>query len=247
MRKILKVIDEEAHQHDIKPQRMFEIFVEMQYVFVNAWVVESKYSEYSESVSKITTSYLNELKKHRYRDVLGEVMGKIYALKNSSKSKYCQHLTPTAIADSVAQMLCVEKDEYFVGDIASGTGATTLALQKELSNQCNDKHIKILMNDLDSYVSKVAVIQQEYTQMFHNKFSTFYLNYNHDVIKEWKHFATQGITDNTKIIGCTERSFITNDVVKRALSSPDHIEGKLLMDSFQSVRELNHYLSTGEV
>jgi hypothetical protein len=250
MKKLLKKLEAKATQHQIPVQRMFEIFVEMQYLYVIAGVSESKYYAYTQAVSEITTSYLNEVKRKPFSDVLGELMAHINVLKNGKRDKHCQHFTPTRICDVVSQMMDTKPDQFektYLCDIACGSGALALSKLKDFKEQGQKKEISIVLNDLDSFICKVATIQLEVNNLFHINYPISYVIYNHDALLEWEDFATQGITDKTKIVGCDTPALITDQLVQRALGSPERIESVLPMRSLHSVMAFNHYLSNSDV
>ncbi|HAS6095592.1 TPA: N-6 DNA methylase [Vibrio vulnificus] len=250
MKKLLKTLEVKANQHQTTVQRMFEIFVEMQYLYFIAGVSESKYYAYTQAVSEITTSYLNEVKRKPFSDVLGELMAHINLLRNGKRDKHCQHFTPTRISDVVSQMMDTKPDQLektYLCDIACGSGALALSKLKDFKKKGQIKEVSIVLNDLDLFICKVATIQLEVNNLLHINYPISYVIYNHDALLEWQDFATQGITDKTKIVGCDTPALITDQLVQRALGSPERIESVLLMRSLQSAMAFNHYLSNSDV
>lgn len=250
MKKLLKTLETKAFQHKINVQRMFEIFVEMQYLYVIAGVSESKYYDYADSFNEITKSYLNEVRRKPFSDVLGEVMAHINLLKNGKRDKHCQHFTPARICDVVSQMMDSKPDQLeknYVCDIACGSGALALAKLKDFKKKGQTKEISIVLNDLDSFICKVATIQLECHNFLHINYPISYVVYNHDALLEYEEFAVNGITDKTKIVGCSTPALITDELVQRAMGSPESIESVLKMHSLYTVQAFNHYLSTSDV
>ncbi|WP_045406213.1 N-6 DNA methylase [Vibrio jasicida] len=249
MKKLLKTIEAKANQNKITVQRMFEIFVEMQYLYVIAGVSESKYYDYAQAVSEITTSYLNEVKRKPFSDVLGEIMAHINLLKNGKRDKHCQHFTPSHISDAVSQMMETKPDQLektYVCDIACGSGALALSKLKDFKKKGQTKEISIVLNDLDLLICKVATIQLEYNNFLHINYPISYVIYNHDALLEYEDFAVNGLTEKTKIVGCDTPALITDELVQRALGSPERIESALQMRSLHSVMAFNHYLCTSD-
>ncbi|ELL0596589.1 N-6 DNA methylase [Vibrio vulnificus] len=249
MKKLLKTIEAKANYHQITVQRMFEIFVEMQYIYVIAGVSESKYYDYADSFNEITKSYLNEVRRKPFSDVLGELMAHINLLRNGKRDKHCQHFTPTRISDVVSQMMDTKPDQLektYLCDIACGSGALALSKLKDFKKKGQTKEISVVLNDLDSFICKVATIQLECNNFLHINYPISYVIYNHDALLEWQDFATQGITDKTKIVGCDTPALITDELVQRALGSPERIESALQMRSLHSVMAFNHYLCTSD-
>lgn len=249
MKELLKTLETKANQHKITVQRMFEIFVEMQYLYVISGVSESKYYDYADSFNEITKSYLNEVRRKPFSDILGELMAHINLLKNGKRDKHCQHFTPTRICDVVSQMMETKPDQLektYVCDIACGSGALALSKLKDFKKKGQTKEISIVLNDLDLLVCKVATIQLECNNFLHINYPISYVIYNHDALLEWQDFATQGITDKTKIVGCDTPALITDELVQRALGSPERIESALQMRSLHSVMAFNHYLSNSD-
>lgn len=250
MKKLLKTIEAKANQHKITIQRMFEVFVEMQYLYVIAGVSESKYYDYTQAVSEITTSYLNEVKRKPFSDVLGELMAHINLLRNGKRDKHCQHFTPTRISDVVSQMMDTKPDQLektYLCDIACGSGALALSKLKNFKKKGQTKEISIVLNDLDSFICKVATIQLECNNLLHINYPISYVIYNHDALLEYEHFAVNGLTEKTKIVGCSTPALITNELVQRALGSPERIESVMQMYSLNTVISFNHYLCTKQL
>lgn len=250
MKILLKTIEAKANQNQITVQRMFEIFVEMQYLYVIAGVSESKYYDYAQAVSEITTSYLNEVKRKPFSDVLGELMAHINLLKNGKRDKHCQHFTPSHICDAVSQMMETKPDQLektYVCDIACGSGALVLSKLKDFKKKGQTKEISIVLNDLNSFICKVATIQLECNNFLHINNPISYIIYNLDALLEYEDFAVNGLTEKTKIVGCDTPALITDQLVQRALGSPERIESALQMRSLCSVLAFNHYLFTRDV
>ncbi|EOV0920933.1 N-6 DNA methylase [Vibrio parahaemolyticus] len=245
MKKLLKKLEAKATQHQIPVKKMFEIFVEMQYLYVIAGVSESKYYAYTQAVSEITTAYLNEVKRKPFSDVLGETMAHINLLKNGKRDKHCQHFTPNEVSYVVCGMLDTKPNQLektYVCDIACGSGALALSKLKDFKKKGQKKEISIVLNDLDSFICKVATIQLEYNKLFFINYPTSYVIYNHDALLEYEEFALNGLTEKTKIVGCDSPALITYDLVQRALGSPEHIQSILQVYSLTTVMVINHWL-----
>ncbi|HDM8069026.1 N-6 DNA methylase [Vibrio harveyi] len=250
MKKLLKTIEAKANYHQITVQRMFEIFVEIQYLYVIAGVSESKYYDYAQAFNEITESYLNEVRRKPFSDVLGELMAHINLLKNGKRDKHCQHFTPSHISDAVSQMMETKPDQLektYVCDIACGSGALALSKLKDFKKKGQTKEISIVLNDLDLFICKVATIQLECNNFLHINYPISYVIYNHDALLEYEEFAVNGLTEKTKIVGCDTPALITDELVQRALGSPERIESVLQMRSLHSIMALNHYLSESDV
>ncbi|WP_159737173.1 N-6 DNA methylase [Vibrio atypicus] len=250
MKKLLKTLETKANLHKITVQRMFEIFVEMQYLYIIAGVSESKYYAYTQAVSEITTSYLNEVKRKPFSDVLGETMAHINVLKNGKRDKHCQHFTPTRISDVVSEMMDTKPDQLektYLCDIACGSGALALSKLKDFKKKGQTKEVSIVLNDLDLFICKVATIQLEYNNFLHINYPISYVIYNHCALLGYENFALNGLTEKTKIIGCDTPALISDDLVQRALGSPQRIESALKMRSLNSIMAFNHYLSNSDV
>ncbi|CCN49190.1 hypothetical protein MADA3029_740096 [Vibrio nigripulchritudo MADA3029] len=250
MKKLHKALEKHAKHHKINVQRMFEIFVDMQYMFVITGISNAKYNNYAQSVGELTTVYLNEIKRKQFRDTLGELMAHINVLKNGKRDKHCQHLTPTPLSDAVSQMMDVDtdaKDISYVCDIACGTGALALSKLKEFKQKRQSKDVALVLNDLDSFACKVVVIQIEFNNYLHINFPISYLVYNHDALLEYEHFALKGITKRTKIMGCDVPALITNQEIRKTFGSQEHIESALLIRSMFTIQAFNKKLTTPEI
>lgn len=245
MRKLLKALQTQAQILNISEQKLFEAFVEVQYQYVNAGVVSNDLFEYQDACTKLTTAYLNIVKKKPFRDVLGDVMAEINLLKNSVKSKHCQHFTPPEVADALSQMVHANSNKQNTfSDIACGSGALILATLKNHFMSGSNQAFDMVLNDLDEFIGKVAVIQIEYTNLIHiqSQFEISYIIYNHDALLEYSHFATNGLTTQTKVVGCSSPTLITNAAIRKAKGSDEANLSAMLLRSLNATQALNKEL-----
>lgn len=232
MKNLIKVIETEAYQSNLRKSDFFKIMIEMNYQFINVGTIQNKYKEYNKSFTKFTEAYLSQVMTNPFSDILGKVAAELSVLDSGSKSKLCQHFTPDHISSAVSRMLGFgnEKEQYTLSDICVGSGSLILGSLKIHFQSSSNQAVSLILNDLDELMCKVCQIQVHYNNFLHvqGKFQLDYIIYNHDALLEYTHFA-YGITEQTKIVGSNNPRFITNKVIKERI---EYLDREAAMDVF---------------
>ncbi|ELA7830691.1 hypothetical protein Q6U52_000851 [Vibrio alginolyticus] len=104
MKQLLKVTKEQASKSKLPVSDFFKMMIEMHYQLINLGSIQNKYQDYQYSYNEWLKAYINEVLEAPFTDVLGKLMAELDVLENSSKSKFCQHLTPDEVAYSLIEM-----------------------------------------------------------------------------------------------------------------------------------------------
>ncbi|MDE1356646.1 N-6 DNA methylase [Vibrio aestuarianus] len=217
VKNLIKLLETHSNKIGLNKRQLFLQFVEMQYQFTILGSYQAKLRNAEQAFNEYFTAYLETVKAHPFKDVLGELMTELDMLDTGSKSKLCQNLTPNNLSDALSRMLN-DTSKPTLADICCGTGVLILSnLKIRLESNSNDG-IKIMLNDMDSLMCKICMIQIVWNNAIHIKgqFPLSYIIYNHNTITEYKHFSN-GITEQSKVIGCSDPHLITDEVIKRGL------------------------------
>ncbi|EJF9997288.1 N-6 DNA methylase [Vibrio parahaemolyticus] len=217
---LLKIIETASEKLLLNRKHLFESLVEMTYQFVILGKIEKKYQYLQAVYQEFTVSYINEVQEKPFRDVLGELMAELNLLCNGKYSRKAQHFTPQELAESVSALLgkTKESDHQTVSDICCGSGSLVLAEMKKRVDLGYEGSLSLVLNDLDTFVCKVATIQIEFNNLIHvkNQYELSYIIYNHDALLEYELFCN-GTVDDSKVIGCSAPKHITENVIKQEL------------------------------
>lgn len=190
----------------------------MTYQFVILGKIEKKYQHLQSVYDEFSVAYMNEVKEKPFRDVLGELMAELNVLCNGKYSRKAQHFTPQELSEAVSAMLGKpkESDHQTVSDICCGSGSLVLAEMKKFVDSGYEGTLSLVLNDLDTFVCKVATIQIEFNNLIHvkNQYELSYIIYNHDALLEYNLFCN-GIVDDSNVIGCSVPKNITENVIEQ--------------------------------
>ncbi|HCE4831407.1 N-6 DNA methylase [Vibrio parahaemolyticus] len=215
---LLKIIESSSDKLLLNQKHLFESLVEMTYQFVILGKIEMKYQHLQSVYDEFSIAYVNEVKDKPFRDVLGELMSALNLLCNGKYSRKAQHFTPQAVSEAVSSMLGKPKeaDHQTVSDICCGSGSLVLAEMKKCVDLGYEGTLSLVMNDLDTFVCKVATIQIEFNNLIHvkNQYELSYIIYNHDALLEYNLFCN-GIVDDSNVIGCSVPKNITENVIEQ--------------------------------
>ncbi|EJG2257341.1 TPA: hypothetical protein ACMDU7_000547 [Vibrio parahaemolyticus] len=217
VKNLIKLLETHSNKIGMNKRQLFLQLTEMHYQFTILGSYQSKLRNAEQAFNEYCMAYLETVKAHPFKDVLGELMTELDMLDTGIKSKLCQNLTPGDLSDVVSRMLN-DTSKPSLSDICCGTGVLILSnLKIRLESNTNDG-IKLVLNDMDSLMCKICMIQIEWNNSIHIKglFPLSYIIYNHNTITEYKHFAN-GITEQSKVVGCSDPRLITDDVIKRGL------------------------------
>ncbi|EJG1745047.1 SAM-dependent DNA methyltransferase [Vibrio parahaemolyticus] len=163
---------------------------------------------------------MNEVQEKPFRDVLGELMSALNVLCNGKYSRKAQHFTPQAVSQAVSDMLGKPKeaDHQTVSDICCGSGSLVLAEMNKRVESGYEGSLSLVLNDLDTFVCKVATIQIEFNNLIHVKqqYELSYIIYNHDALLEYNLFCN-GLVDDSKVVGCSAPKHITDTVIDQEI------------------------------
>ncbi|MBE4004614.1 SAM-dependent DNA methyltransferase [Vibrio parahaemolyticus] len=217
---LLKIIESSSDKLLLNQKHLFESLVEMSYQFVILGKIEKKYQHLQAVFDEFSIAYIDQVKEKPFRDVLGELMAELNVLCNGKYSRKAQHFTPQAVSEAVSAMLGKPKeaDHQTVSDICCGSGSLVLAEMKKRVETGFTGTLSLVLNDLDTFVCKVATIQIEFNHLIHvkNQYELSYIIYNHDALLEYNLFC-DGIVDDSKVIGCSAPKHITENVIKQEL------------------------------
>ncbi|HCG7222281.1 TPA: hypothetical protein NJ356_000588 [Vibrio parahaemolyticus] len=125
MKKLLNVTKEQASKSNLPVSDFFKMMIEMHYQFINLGSIQNKYQKYKNLFNEWLEIFINEVLEAPFTDVLGKLMAELDVLENSTKSKFCQHLTPDEVAYSEIEMV-----------------QPPLRLIIKISGICNDKDVE---------------------------------------------------------------------------------------------------------
>lgn len=215
---LLNIIESSSDKLLLNRKHLFESLVEMTYQFVILGKIEIKYQHLQAVYDEFSVAYMNEVKEKPFRDVLGELMAELNVLCNGKYSRKAQHFTPQELSEAVSAMLGKPKeaDHQSVSDICCGSGSLVLAeMKKRVESGCEGS-LSLVLNDLDTFVCKVATIQIEFNNLIHikNQYELSYIIYNHDALLEYELFCN-GLVDDSKVVGCSVPKNITENVIEQ--------------------------------
>ncbi|EJG2157329.1 N-6 DNA methylase [Vibrio parahaemolyticus] len=217
---LLKLIESSSDKQLLNKKYLFESLVEMSYQFVILGKIEKKYQHLQSVYDEFSVAYMNEVKEKPFRDVLGELMAELNVLCNGKYSRKAQHFTPQELSEAVSAMLGKpkESDHQTVSDICCGSGSLVLAEMKKCVDLGYKGTLSLILNDLDTFVCKVATIQIEFNKLIHvkNQYELSYIIYNHDALLEYELFCN-GLVDDSKVVGCSAPKHITDTVIEQEI------------------------------
>ncbi|HCG7122470.1 TPA: N-6 DNA methylase [Vibrio parahaemolyticus] len=215
---LLKIIESASDKLLLNKKHLFESLVEMTYQFVILGKIEKKYQHLQAVYDEFSVAYMNEVKDKPFRDVLGELMAELNVLCNGKYSRKAQHFTPQELSEAVSALLGKpkESDHQTVSDICCGSGSLVLAVMKKRVETGFTGTLSLVLNDLDTFVCKVATIQIEFNNLIHvkNQYELSYIIYNHDALVEYNLFCN-GMKDDSKVVGCSVPKNITENVIEQ--------------------------------
>ncbi len=217
---LLKIIESSSDKLLLNQKHLFESLVEMTYQFVILGKIEKKYQHLQAVYNEFSVAYVNEVQEKPFRDVLGELMAELNLLCNGKYSRKAQHFTPQELSEAVSAMLGKPKESYHqtVSDICCGSGSLILAeMEKRVDSEYKGT-LSLILNDLDTFVCKVATIQIEFNNLIHvkNQYELLYIIYNHDALLEYNLFCN-GIVFDSNVIGCSSTAHITESVIEHEI------------------------------
>ncbi|EGR4184941.1 SAM-dependent DNA methyltransferase [Vibrio cholerae] len=217
---LLNIIESSSDKLLLNQKHLFESLVEMSYQFVILGKIERKYQYLQAVYQEFTVSYINEVKDKPFRDILGELMAELNVLCNGKYSRKAQHFTPQSLSETVSQMIGKpkESEHQSVSDICCGSGSLVLAEMKKRVDSEYKGTLSLVLNDLDTFVCKVATIQIEFNNLIHvkNQYELSYIIYNHDALLEYQLFCN-GIVFDSNVIGCSATAHITESVIEHEI------------------------------
>ncbi|KFK56716.1 N-6 DNA methylase [Vibrio vulnificus] len=217
---LLKIIESSSDKLLLNQKHLFESLVEMSYQFVILGKIEKKYQHLQSVYAEFSVAYMNEVKDKPFRDVLGELMSALNLLCNGKYSRKAQHFTPQELSEAVSSLLRKpkESDHQTVSDICCGSGSLVLAEMKKRVDSGYEGSLSLVLNDLDTFVCKVATIQIEFNNLIHVKqqYELSYIIYNHDALLEYNLFCN-GMVDDSKVVGCSVPKHITDTVIEQEI------------------------------
>lgn len=217
---LLNIIESSSDKLLLNQKHLFESLVEMTYQFVILGKIEKKYQHLQAVYDEFSVAYIEVVKEKPFRDVLGELMAELNLLCNGKHSRKAQHFTPQAVSEAVSQMIGKpkESEHQSVSDICCGSGSLVLAEMKKRVETGFTGTLSLVLNDLDTFVCKVATIQIEFNNLIHvkNKYELSYIIYNHDSILEYNLFCN-GIVFDSSVIGCSSTAHITESVIEHEI------------------------------
>ncbi|HAS6043172.1 TPA: N-6 DNA methylase [Vibrio vulnificus] len=217
---LLKIIESSSDKLLLNQKHLFESLVEMTYQFVILGKIEKKYQHLQAVFDEFSIAYIDQVKEKPFRDVLGELMAELNVLCNGKYSRKAQHFTPQSLSEAVSQMIGKpkESDHQTVSDICCGSGSLVLAEMKKCVDSEYKGTLSLILNDLDTFVCKVATIQIEFNNLIHvkNQYELSYIIYNHDSILEYNLFCN-GLVDDSKVVGCSVPKHITDTVIEQEI------------------------------
>lgn len=208
--KLLKVVEKHSNKQNKNSKRMFEELIEMTYQYCILGSYQNIYRVNENAYNEFFSALMHEVESKPFEDVLGELMTELNVLNFGKNSKLCQNITPFAVAESVSKLLNRDRNKsYSVGDICCGTGVLVLAELKQHYESKSKHKLSLVLNDLDDLMCKITTIQIEINNFVNVnfQFTVDYIVYNHDAILGYKFFC-RGITDRSKIVGCSTPSLI---------------------------------------
>ncbi|HCH4208830.1 TPA: SAM-dependent DNA methyltransferase [Vibrio parahaemolyticus] len=215
---LLKIIQSSSDKLLLNQKQLIESLVEMTYQFVILGKIEKKYQHLQAVYDEFSVAYMNEVQEKPFRDVLGELMAELNVLCNGKYSRKAQHFTPQELSQAVSAMLGKpkESDHQTVSDICCGSGSLVLAEMKKCVDLGYKGTLSLILNDLDTFVCKVATIQIEFNNLIHvkNQYELSYIIYNHDALLEYELFCN-GLVDDSKVVGCSVPKNITENVIEQ--------------------------------
>ncbi|EJN3365992.1 N-6 DNA methylase [Vibrio parahaemolyticus] len=215
---LLKIIETASDKLLLNQKHLFESLVEMSYQFVILGKIEKKYQHLQAVYNEFSVAYIDQVKEKPFRDVLGELMAELNVLCNGKYSRKAQHFTPQAVSEAVSQMIGKpkESEHQSVSDICCGSGSLVLAEMKKRVETGFTGTLSLILNDLDTFVCKVATIQIEFNNLIHvkNQYELSYIIYNHDALLEYELFCN-GLVDDSKVVGCSVPKNITENVIEQ--------------------------------
>ncbi|EGR0888917.1 SAM-dependent DNA methyltransferase [Vibrio parahaemolyticus] len=192
----------------------------MTYQFVILGKIEKKYQHLQAVYNEFSVAYIDQVKEKPFRDVLGGLMAELNVLCNGKYSRKAQHFTPQSLSEAVSQMIGKpkESEHQSVSDICCGSGSLVLAEMKKRVDSEYKGTLSLILNDLDTFVCKVATIQIEFNNFIHvkNQYELSYIIYNHDSILEYQLFCN-GIAFDSNVIGCSATAHITESVIEHEI------------------------------
>lgn len=173
MKNLIKVIETEANKSNLKKSDFFKIMIEMHYQLINLGSIQNKYQDYQYSYNEWLEAYINEVLEAPFTDVLGKLMAELDVLENSSKSKFCQHLTPDEVAYSLIEM-----------------PQLPLTLTIKISGICKNKGVeRDFINVCDQFKlsTKTQAVKQS-SSLFSKKYKRLvnYINYLNETLEARK-------------------------------------------------------------
>lgn len=149
VKNLIKQLETHSNKIGMNKRQLFLQLTEMQYQFTILGSYQSKLRNAEQAFNEYFMTYLETVKAHPFKDVLGELMTELDLLDTGSKSKLCQNLTPSDLSDAVSRLLN-DTSKPTLADICCGTGVLILSnLKIRLESKSKDG-IKIMLNDLDS-------------------------------------------------------------------------------------------------
>ncbi|EMI4296458.1 SAM-dependent DNA methyltransferase [Vibrio vulnificus] len=217
---LLNIIESSSDKLLLNQKHLFESLVEMTYQFVILGKIEKKYQHLQAVFDEFSVAYIEVVKEKPFRDVLGELMAELNLLCNGKYSRKAQHFTPQELSQAVSAMLGKpkESEHQSVSDICCGSGSLVLAEMKKRVDSGYTGTLSLVLNDLDTFVCKVATIQIEFNNLIHVKqqYELSYIIYNHDALVEYQLFCN-GIVFDSNVIGCSATAHITESVIEHEI------------------------------
>ncbi|ENO9315823.1 SAM-dependent DNA methyltransferase [Vibrio parahaemolyticus] len=217
---LLNIIESASDKLLLNQKHLFESLVEMTYQFVILGKIEKKYQHLQPVYVEFSVAYIEVVKEKPFRDVLGELMAELNLLCNGKYSRKAQHFTPQELSEAVSAMLGKpkESEHQSVSDICCGSGSLVLAEMKKFVDSGYEGSLSLVLNDLDTFVCKVATIQIEFNNLVHVKqqYELSYIIYNHDALLEYELFCN-GLVVDSKVIGCSVTGRITEHVIEKEI------------------------------
>ncbi|EPS0664347.1 hypothetical protein ACVBER_004812, partial [Vibrio parahaemolyticus] len=99
-----------------------------------------------------------------------------------------------------------------------GSGSLVLAEMNKRVDSGYEGSLSLVLNDLDTFVCKVATIQIEFNNLIHvkNQYELSYIIYNHDALLEYNLFCN-GLVVDSKVVGCSAPAHITESVIEHEI------------------------------
>ena len=173
MKKLINHIIETSKKQRVKPEVIFNQFIEMTYQLTCTSTYHRDFSSLEKEHFKFTQLLEELITKNPFSDVIGEIMLDVFSF---DKKNLGQCMTPpdiSSLGEKIQGRYLVEKmnhkKELDISDVCGcGTGSLILELLKVTINS-KAKIINIVINDIDETMVKISVIQIRFNLSIHNK------------------------------------------------------------------------------